>query len=309
MTRPGGEGAARFDLSPLIAAEGARLRHALDGASSAADPDEVEAAVHAARRAIKSLRALLRALGKPRSDPHRLAIDDALRALASSLSRTRDLHVASATVLRLRKRMDEHGRKGRKALRSRLAALAAQWDDRAAAVERGRVQHRADAPALEVIERMLDELDPAIGAAELAGTMAKAYGKARRALETGLAGSDADVLHRARGAVVLHQLQTKLLVALTGGGKSRLRELGRLREWLGQHHDLAVAEALAGGTPHHAKLGAAMADLVRAEQDKLVERSRPAAADLFRRDPAALRRRLQARLDRALERLHPDGGA
>lgn len=304
MTRRDDGAEARFDLSSLFAAETASLRHHLDAAAAASDPDAVEAAVHGARRSLKTLRALLRLLGKPQAHPRHKAIDDALRALAGALARTRDLHVATTTVLRLRRRL-KAGRSdapGRKALRARLAALAAQWSDRAAAVERSRRHSRGDTPALEVIERMLDDLAPSLSAGELADTLAKTYARARDALEAALAGDDSEILHAARSHVVRHQLQTRLLVGLTGKGRARVRQLGRLREWLGLHHDLAVAEALAGETPHAAGLGADMAALVRAEQAALAARCRPVAAALFARKPEAMRDRMEKRLSKAAAR-------
>lgn len=290
-----------FDLSSLFAAETARLRHQLDAAAAAGDPDEAEAAIHAARRALKVLRALLRLLGKPRAYPRIKAADDALRALAGSLSRTRDLHVSAATVLLLRRRVarDKARASDRKALRARLAALAAQWSDRAAAVERGRLHSRGDTPALEVIERMLEDLPLSLSAEALAGSLARSYGQARDVLREALSGDDAEALHAARSRVVRYQLQSKVLVALTGRGEARVKQLGRLREWLGRHHDLAVAEALAGETPHAAGLGAEMASLVRAEQHALAARCQPVAEALFRRKPDAMRERLETRLAKA----------
>lgn len=307
--RPGGSGsgdpATVFDLSSMFAAEIAQVRHQLDAAAAASDPGQAEAAIHGARRALKTLRALLRLLGKPQADPRRKAADDALRALAGTLSRTRDLHVSATTVLRLRRGLPKGARRasGQKALRARLAALAAQWSDRAAAVERGRVHGRGDAPALEVIERMLDDLAPTLSPDDLAETLARSYRAARDGLAGALASDDAGAIHAARRSVVRHQLQTKLIVALTGKGKARVKQLGRLREWLGQHHDLAVAEALAGETPHEAGLGADMADLVRAEQAALVARCRPVAEELFRRKPKDVRARLERRLRKAADRL------
>jgi CHAD domain-containing protein len=291
MSRP-------VDLSPAIAAEIARLRAALDAIPALAEPEQLERAVHAARRSIKVLRAALRLLGPAKADPHRKEIDAQLRELAGSLSQTRDLHVAAETVLSLRQRLKsdaETASKRRKALRQRLAALASQWGDRASAVERSR-RLRADAPALEVIETRLLGLGFARDSDALAEQAARTYGKARRSLRSALLSDDDEELHVARIVLVRHQLQTGLLRPIAGGGKARHKDLGRLRELLGEHHDLSVAETLAGETPHDAQLGLDLARLVGRRQGKIVERCRPLVDALFGESRASFEEKLAARL-------------
>lgn len=291
-----------IDLAGMLAAEMARLRHALDQAA-AGDASRSEKAVHAARRAIKTIRAALRLLGKPREDPGRLAVDDSLGALAMSLSRTRDLHVAAVTAMDLRRRLKRHerghGPAGRKALRAGLAGLAGQWTDRAAALERGGGSRRADAPALEVVERMVAALHTELSAADLAARAAKDYAKARTALQAALADGDAATIHAARRRVVRHQLQSRIVRWLTGRGKRRLHGLGTLRERLGEHHDLAITQALAGETPHEAEIGSGIALLVARRQEELTQRCRPLARSLFSAPPDRFERKLRARLARS----------
>ncbi|MFO1151480.1 MAG: CHAD domain-containing protein [Alsobacter sp.] len=289
----------RVDLSPAVAAECARLRAALDAVPGLASPDDHERAIHAARRSIKWLRAILRLLGPVKADPARREVDDLLRELAQSLSRTRDLHAATATVLDLRRRLrsDESATpERRRALRRRLAALASEWTDRAAAAERGWRQQRGDAPALEVIEARILALGFSLDAEAIAREAARTYGAARRSLRSALHADDAEDLHAARTLLVRHQLQSTLLRSLAGGGAGRLQDLVRLRNHLGEHHDLAVAEALAGATPHDPRLGRDLARLVARRQSALVARCRPLVDALFDQGRRPWRDRLEARL-------------
>jgi hypothetical protein len=292
----------RVDLSPAVAAECARLRAALDAVPGLGSPDDHERAVHAARRSVKCLRAVLRLLGPVKADPARHEVDGLLRELAETLSRTRDLHAATGTVLDLRRRLksDASGQSDRRrALRHRLAALASEWTDRAAATERGRRQQRADAPALEVIEERILALGFSLDGDDLAREAARTYGKARRSLRSALHADDAEELHAARTLLVRHQIQFSLLRSVAGGGAGRLRDLARLRDHLGEHHDLTVAEALAGATPHDPRLGLDLARLVAKRQAVLVERCRPLIDALFDEGRRRWEEKLASRLSAA----------
>jgi hypothetical protein len=278
VTRP-------VDLSPAVAAEIARLRTALDAVPALSSADDLEEAVHAARRSIKVLRAWLRLIGPVEADPLRRDLDVLLRDRAASLSPARDLTIAADTVRALRKTLGRGGPGGgkgrRKALRARLAVLASEWSDRAAAVERVRRGQLADAPALEVLEARLLGRGLATDSDRLASEVARTYGKARRALRSALQSDDAEEVHAARKIVVRHQLQHALVQGLGAGGKGRQKDLARLRNLLGDHHDLSVTEALAGGTPHDPRLGLDLSRLVEQRQGDILERCRPLADALF----------------------------
>lgn len=295
-----------LDLAPQIAGDMAQLRRALaevsavgESGADAASPASAEAAIHAARRCIKMLRATLRLIGSPKDDPVRKALDEALRTLAGSLSPTRDLHVAAAMAAGLRKSLSGRKRRDGKALRAGLDHLAREWSDKADAIERNR-RVKGDALAFEALASLALELQAAAPVGVLTGNAAHTYRKARRMLKTALRGGDAEVLHAARGQVVRHQLQSKALRAITGKGKGRLKSLDALREAMGEHHDLAVMEALAGETPHPPGLSDALSALIRKRQRALEDACRPLANELFAAAPETYQERLDKRLTRAL---------
>jgi CHAD domain-containing protein len=296
-----------IDLSSQLASELARLRKALDAvgrsetrngeAGATGDQD----AVHAARRSIKVLRATLRLLGDPADDPARKSLDDALRALSGSLSRTRDLHVAVTTSRELRKGLRSRKRGPDKALRTGLDSLAAEWTDKASAMERGR-RLKGDEPALEALESMAQELATVLIVPDLVDQSAGTYRKARERLTSAFKTGDPVALHAARRLVVRCQLQGKVLQSVTGKGKGRLRQLNALRGLLGDHHDLTVMQALAGETPHAESVSEDLAELVVSRQRKLVDAARPLANELFSGSARKFREKLESRLERALQK-------
>jgi hypothetical protein len=287
----------------------ARLRKSLEAiGSSTSGPRQdhtgaasEEDAIHAARRCIKVLRATLRLLGHPVEDPARKSLDDALRALSGSLSRTRDLHVAVTTAGGLKKSLRARKRGQDKALRNGLDSLAAEWMDKASAMERGR-RLKGDEPALEALESMAQQLATVIPVPELVRQSAETYQKARERLTSAFRTADPVALHAARRLVVRCQLQGKVLQGITGKGKGRLRRLNELRGLLGDHHDLTVMKALAGETPHLEALSEDLAVLVDKRQEKLVDASRPLANELFSGSARKFRDKLEARLERALQK-------
>jgi hypothetical protein len=265
--------------------------------NSAGDED----AIHAARRCIKVLRATLHLLGRPADDPARKSLDDALRALSGSLSRTRDLHVAVTTAAELRKSLRARKRSQDQALRAGLDSLAAEWTDKARAMERGR-RLKGDEPALEALESMAQQLATVVPVIDLVHQSAGTYQKARERLTSAFRTGDPIALHAARRMVVRCQLQGKVLQGITAKGKGRLRRLNELRNLLGDHHDLAVMQALAGETPHVEALSENLADLIERRQEKLVDACRPLANELFGGSARKFGDKLEARLERALQK-------
>ena len=262
--------------------------------------------MHAARRSVKLLRATLHLLGPVPPDPRRRAADDALRALAGAMSGTRDLHVAVATVGELVRHCRSKDAPSAKVLKRRLRQIGGIWTDRAGALERARPDGAGLVPALEAIEALVAAMPTSLAPADLAAHAAQAYGRARNSLASSLGHHDPGVVHGARRSLVRHQLQLKLLAGLAGGNKARLARLGRLRELLGRHHDLAFTQILVAETPHPGDAGdhvnTELAALVAARQARLVARAQPLAEMLFARGPRRFRKRLEARLVRAVDR-------
>ncbi|GGH32443.1 hypothetical protein GCM10007036_44310 [Alsobacter metallidurans] len=250
--------------------------------------------VHGARRAIKALRALLRLVRPSGSDdPRRFqvrALDAELKALADALATARDLRVAAATALSLVDEVDDE------AARAALTRLAAEWLGEAARRETasdhlGAEQARRSEAA---IAEHLAALPLSASRGDVARAVAGVYAKARRLLRTGLRADDPDVLHEARRNLVRLQIHVQALGPALGGRMRKLgRQAGRLRQVLGEHHDLAELERRLDGSGVGSRLLGRLVHHVEARAEALAETAALQGGKALRRRPKAVRRKLK----------------
>jgi len=254
------------------------------------------AAVHRARRRIKSLRALMRmirvAVGDDAFHKGNDALGQAGRALASA--RRMGAMVESAEKL--------------KADGLAAADLAVVRDIARAA---SRIATQSMSPEL---------LDQAAGDARrhiagLRGTangwqlpqcdmavfvegMSRVYARARRLVDKGLSSADPAILHEARKSVIHLRYQLDMLEPIWPSLISAwVKELQRLREVLGDFNDLCEMETLINDPASplsKVKNRSAAIRLVRDRRDALLSRGRPLARRLFAEPPSSFATRMTA---------------
>ncbi len=274
------------DLRPEIDAAFEALRMELTrlGDSGAADEADAHAlAVHGARRAIKRLRALLRLLA---DDTVRL--DRTLRDLARRLSPARDQHVAARTAARLATRIRD----------ARVAALLRDIARDQDAVAAAREARSHAVPRLAALGIGMAALSTTASPADLAGTLARRLKRARARLARAMADGEAEALHDARTLIVRLQLQLVALRRMGGlpAGR-RAKRLDRLRDILGDHHDLHVLGDLIERSPGaDPEVKASTRETLRRAMRRLERSAEAVAAKAFDVSPRALRKRLGRRL-------------
>jgi hypothetical protein len=242
------------------------------------------AAIHAARRAIKVLRALLRLLPGDST-----ALDRDLKALAGRLAPARDQRVAARTAAAMARRVRD--RKAAELLR----AIAAEQDEAATSREGRSHAH----PRLARLAGTLSAIDTAVAPADVAGVLGKRLRKARRHFAAAMAARDAEALHDARTLVVRLQLQIVALHRVAGRKPGRrAMQLDRLRDLLGEHHDLFMLSGVVAG--RHDADPEARARVLRAAERAMrrLEHASEAVADkAFDIGPKAFRNSLRRRLE------------
>lgn len=185
-----------------------------------------ERKVHRARTSCKRARAAILLIGPKDSDPALDELVERTRGLAAAVGGRRDAHVMIRAIEKLasRQRGCDAG-----AVIARLALIVGphaevDWDrlieearglaDRAGRLDQGKG-----------------------GVLELAG---RGYGRARRRVPESVDAPD-EAFHRWRTACKTHWYQMRILRPLSPSTIGpRSRELRKLTEWQGKHHDLAV---------------------------------------------------------------------
>jgi CHAD domain-containing protein len=255
---------------------------------------DVARAVHEGRKRCKEMRALLRLVRYAFEDwsEENARLRDSARALAGA----RDAHVllqthdglvrrfseqvdrtAFAPLRRglMRRRRDADG--GEEALRERLRVFGSQM-----AEARGRYE------TLLLQER---------GFPALRRGVARAYGRARRAMVTAREERSAEAFHEWRKCVKVHRFHVEILEPVWPRVfGARRKELHELSDLLGEHHDLTVYEAslpaLATGSDRAREvqvlLGLSAQRREAVEHEALVEGER-----CFAEKPGALAKRWQ----------------
>jgi len=286
--------ALAFDRPPAESL-GALLQAEMSEAAALAR-DEAEAPdkrVHAARKQVKKLRAVLR-LARP-ALPRHAAADDALRDAAAELSGLRDSHVYLKTLDWLQDRHPGRLAGPASVLRAHFTRTAPD-----SATERDRLARFGDAITAIAADSALWEMAPA-GWTVLATGARKTYRRGRRALKTTRKTEGAADFHNLRKQVKYRGNQMELLKDLPGLPTRTEREaLFDLGEELGRHHDL---EALLLRTRQDAILNeealAALSGAIERAQAKLGERILAAAGPVYARRPKRLRALLRDSLKAA----------
>ena len=261
-----------------------------DARTAIESPDNSDAvAVHQFRREMKHWRALLRLLdpflGAESEDLQTTARDIArdlggARDLQTALDalddlKEHDLPLSERSVKNLRKRIDELRMAGE------LTALTADMRLRIA-------QALADAEV--AVNRWPIE---ALKFADVAKQLAASYRAARRAVPEGWSKAGPEALHELRKLVVIHRYQMQVVQPLWKRfTKMWIAEAQRLRERLGQHHDLEVLQKLMEAGQPLAAWRARLDPPIAARQRRHVAAARKVATRLFVDKPSAFRRRL-----------------
>ncbi len=196
--------------------------------------------VHDVRKLMKECRALLRLAPDDLSGPAG-AVRDELKAVRAALAGARDAQAALDAL----KDLKRHGavpEATRNALKNAL-------DDRKKRAETGSLR--------DALPRLADRLSQAgrtvdgwssvrLGDEALIGRAVACYRRVRRRAPKNFVKAGVEPLHRLRSAVVDHRYQVEFLAkARFRGIAARVRPLQKLRDLLGQHHDLAVLRDVA----------------------------------------------------------------
>ncbi|MCB4771788.1 CHAD domain-containing protein [Ancylobacter sp. Lp-2] len=269
---------------PLVRA----LRAALRAADRAIDHEDSAEGVHDLRKAFKQLRGLLRLVrGSGRADAQALRTE--LRTAARALAGARE------TVV-MRETLDLLAQRGRLSPQARRAASHALTDKAAPPEDDFPPALRAGMSALvarggHAVAGMAGQASPKVVVAAITADYERARRRGRVVDVT-----DDEQLHEFRKAVIAHRYQMELLTPYWPAlGKRWVKELQKLRDKLGHHHDLAVLiAAVRADGPVETGWRAAVLKQARARQKKLVAGALRRQACLFAERPGAFGRRLRA---------------
>ncbi|MEQ8661053.1 MAG: CHAD domain-containing protein [Gammaproteobacteria bacterium] len=281
----------------------ARELAAARGALVAPPAGDVHAGVHAARKALKRLRALLRlarpVLGRDVYKRENARLRDAGRCLAA----VRDAHALVETFDLLE---SQHARRVEFArmlpLRSALtqAANALMLPPGAADANLARAVALLDATAAAVPDWPLAGAD----AKQLAKGLGRTHRRARREWKQARRCHDPAVLHQWRKRAKYLRHMYELVTDVDDGAAARRRDACHaLSDILGDHHDLEVLRARLDTLPR-SPLGAVAESelrvLMREHQDSLYAQALALGESLLRVKPGKVRRQVRKRLGRAL---------
>ena len=289
--------ALQQSLSPGDGLEGL-LRNGLKnlerdlGAGSERGP----AAVHRARRRIKSLRALLRLIRVAVGDSAFHRGNDALRQASHALASARRMGamVESAEKLKGDGIADAELRVVKDIVRaaSRIATEGARpelFDAAADEARRHIAALRGTADGWKL---------PRCDMALFVEGMTRVYARARRLAEKGLGSADPAVLHEARKSVIHLRYQLDMLEPIWPALIAAwVKELQRLREVLGDFNDLCELESLINdpASPLSTVRNRTTAlQLLAGRRDALLAKGRPLAQRLFAEAPQGFAIRMTA---------------
>jgi CHAD domain-containing protein len=274
------------------------LRHGLKtlerdlGASGEQGP----AAVHRARRRIKSLRAVLRMIRLAVGDAAFNEGNDALRRAGRALASARRMGAMVESVQKLQ--ADGLDRADLAVVRD-LARAAARLATEGASPElfeqaAGDARHHIAGLRGAANGWLLAQCDMAV----FVEGMTRVYARARRLVGKGLASADPAVLHDARKSVIHLRYQLDLLEPIWPALITAwVKELQRLREVLGDFNDLCEMETLINDPASplsKVKHRDAALRLVAARRNALLARGRPLARRLFAEPPSSFATRMTA---------------
>ncbi|QIB34900.1 CHAD domain-containing protein [Ancylobacter pratisalsi] len=282
------------------------LLDAAQEARTALDTKDPVTAVHDLRKAFKRLRALLRLVRGRRERAQARALGRAMAEAARHLSGARD-HAARQDALDdlvAKAGLDTaHAAAATQALSAPLDAPSSEAVPAPSAAEGGIGPHRAALDAL-VYQCLIDtpRLSGGMKDKALLAALRDDYARARRRpVDT----DDPESLHDLRKAVIAHRYQMALVTPFWPRlGKVWEDELQRLRDKLGQHHDLAVllgqitAAQQAGAAPAgEQEWPAGVISAAQARQQRLALSALRLRERLFAERPKAFHRRIAAYFD------------
>jgi CHAD domain-containing protein len=272
------------------------VRHQLRQAGPALRADG-EGAVHAARKSVKKVRAIVGLLcladaNVPRKDERRL------RAAGRALSTLRDSDAVIATFDRLRRRFPKRLPEHTSALiRGQLVRIKTRIAREARGTQRvDRTAHTLRDVQRSVKEWKLPDIDPL----DLPDLLKVSYRRSRKAMRRAqktIRGSD---FHRWRKRIKSWWYQLRLMEPLAPGLAAQLRRLEQLETWLGEHHDLEVLQAtIAGDEDLRSRLRGALAAVTmmcRSLQRTLRRKALPLGRRLLAKPPKVYARTLRQAL-------------
>jgi CHAD domain-containing protein len=274
----------------------AGIRRIVDGQLEAAladltidDPKKADAAVHAARKRFKRIRAVLRLVRDELGEPVFTRENIAFRDGGGSLSEARDAHVLVMTLDSLKGSVDPAAfAEARNLLLTRRRAV------RKRVLDQGNGLESVAKVVREARERVSAWSIPDHGWPALKPGLKRIYGDGRTAFTQADIGGHADLFHewRKRTKDLWHQLE--LLEPLWPDLLKPLAEqFHTLADHLGNEHDLAVLkEVLEADALARADGASPLIDAIEARRIDLQREARSLGARLFAEKPAAFVRRL-----------------
>lgn len=271
-----------------------RADHALRELAAARSGADFAEAIHAARKDMKKLRAVLRLVRKPLGKEFFREESYRYRDAARLLSQSRDAEVKLETLGSLRERYDEEV--PAEPARDWCAALEAERDEIASAGE-GEAAKRIER-AITMIAAGRDEIarwSLRGDSWELIGPgLRRSYRRGRRGLKRTRRDPSADNVHRWRKRVKDHWYQLRLVrKAWPQLLDETVERAHQLADLLGDHHDLTVlAEDLAGRTALAS--GEELTVLIERRQGELLNAALDLGTRLFAEKPKAFSARVEA---------------
>lgn len=278
-----------------------RISQSLSGlALDELNASSVEAGgVHASRKAIKRLRALIRLFGPALGKAQARRFNKNLRDVGRTLSKSRDRAVVTETLARL---SDAGGEEAAVTLRPLLRHLEARAAELTAPLDPDEAVRARDALS-RIAKRLEKSRVKGKGFGAMRDGLESSYRTGRAALKAAQENPTNETLHELRKAVQTHWRQMSLISRawpdVLGARVTAARQLSQI---LGRDHDIAVlgsvADAAADIEPGQ-KL--AISALCEASQTRIRETALARAAMLFAEKPSAFAARMQCYWKQARE--------
>jgi len=220
-------------LARIVASESRKATEELTSKS------RTEESVHEARKHVKKIRAVIHLLRSELGDDY-ARLNRRARSVSHRISEIRDADALIETMTSLRRRYRAVMRVG---LRAGTATLNARRREAYASLAGS---HLSDVKRmLERSRRMLrSRVRRAATGRAVRDGIARGYRRARQEMAEATAGADDSRFHVWRRRVKDHWYQLRLIEGLTTRVHARVRALGSLQDWLGEHHNLSVLRAV-----------------------------------------------------------------
>jgi CHAD domain-containing protein len=290
---------ADYELEPgepvadgIVRCATAQLDHAVHELTQRVEGDP-ETAVHAARKAIKKERSLLRLARGPIGNRRRRRANDALRHAARTLSAARDAEALLATLDGLSERYV--GQLPEQTFEAVRAPLASRRDAQRDELRSSDLTSRA-ATELSAVRGRIDDWElTGAGWSALEDGLARSYRDGRTAFHRAGDHPSSDVWHQWRKRVKDLWYQQRLLSAVAGPAcAGQAQDAHRLADLLGDDHDLVVLrEAMTGEASHAAADLNAVLGLIAHRQQELREQALQLGARVYAEKPKPYVRRMR----------------